>query len=1243
MKKRILCILLALSMVLMLVPQAAFAATTGDGDFEYSVSGEEVTITKYLNTYATEVTIPDEIDGKDVTAIGDKAFFFSQYLKSVTIPDSVTSIGKNAFAYSQNLESITIPVSVTSIGENAFGYCYKLESIIVAEGNSNYSSVDGVLFNESQTELIAYPSGNNRTSYMIPTGVTSIGNNAFAYCYNLTSITIPDRVTSIGDNAFAECYELTNITIPKDVAFIGENAFLSCESLTSITVAEENQYYLSVDGVLLDKGKTKLIKYPSQNTGTSCVIPATVISIAGDAFANCHYLASITVDGDNPSYSSEYGVLFDKNKTRLIVCPSGYAGTSFAIPDDVTSIKEKAFSNCKKLERATIPDSVTLIGSDAFRRCTSLESINIPSGVTSIADSTFSGCESLKSITIPAGVTTIGDTAFWACGSLENIFLPNKDLSIGFLAIPDRTSQIRYSVDEANSKVTITKYNGNGTEVTIPDKIDGKDVTAIGDKAFFFSEYLESVTMPDTVTSIGENAFAYSRRLKSVTIPDSVTSIGKNAFDHCNYLTSITIPAGVTSIGENAFGYCYKLESIIVAEGNSNYSSVDGVLFNESQTELIAYPSGNNRTSYTIPTGVTSIGKNGLAYGLYLESIIIPDSVTSIGENAFADCYDLTSITIPDSVESIGDNAFANCETLTSINVDDKNQNYSSKDGVLFNKDKTVLIKYPFENTVTPYVISSNVTSIAEDAFIDCYNLTSIRVEDGNPNYSSVDGVLFDKDKTRLIVCPSGYAGTSFAIPDGVISIAEKAFSYCEKLESITIPASVTSIGEDVFWVCDSLESIFLPDTVQSIGNGAIPDEASQVKYSLDGATGEVTITEINLGTDKTSAAIPATICGYPVVAVAASEQSKVGTHTHRGGTATYTSRAVCDLCGKEYGDFLYYAPSKTDTVAPDKDGNVVVTIDKSNVTTDGKTEVTVSESVADTIVAQVASSESKKVIIDATTAKNTASEPVVAEPGHSTEVKLPEATVKKLAEMEDVEITIATDNGKVVLDQETVAAVAAKAGNDGHVTLVIETVEQNKNVLKIELKLQTSNGIVTDFNQGNVAVTVTVPKDMAEKKVVCVFIDENGKMSKVKGQKNADGTFTFVTGHFSIYAIMTEEEADTAFAAQKEETLVALADQQLTARSKIVTMKNGKKAVKITWYNENGELMDFDGVEIYRSTRRNAGYGKTPFFTTEKDAYYNTAIKKGTTYYYKVRGYVVIDGQKYYTDYSRKAIRIVK
>ena len=110
-----------------------------------------------------------------------------------------------------------------------------------------------------------------------------------------------------------------------------------------------------------------------------------------------------------------------------------------------------------------------------------------------------------------------------------------------------------------------------------------------------------------------------------------------------------------------------------------------------------------------------------------------------------------------------------------------------------------------------------------------------------------------------------------------------------------------------------------------------------------------------------------------------------------------------------------------------------------------------------------------------------------------------------------------------------------------------------------------------------------------------------------------------------------------------KEETTALLAEQKLAARSKLVTMKNGKKAVKITWYNKNGELMAFNGVEIFRSTKRNSGYGKKPIYTTTKNAYYNTAVKKGTRYYYKVRGFVIIDGKKHYTDLSLMAIRTVK
>ena len=140
------------------------------------------------------------------------------------------------------------------------------------------------------------------------------------------------------------------------------------------------------------------------------------------------------------------------------------------------------------------------------------------------------------------------------------------------------------------------------------------------------------------------------------------------------------------------------------------------------------------------------------------------------------------------------------------------------------------------------------------------------------------------------------------------------------------------------------------------------------------------------------------------------------------------------------------------------------------------------------------------------------------------------------------------------------------------------------------------------------------------------------GKVTEVKGLKTGDKL-----------AVTAAKKAPESAKPTAEEIIATLADHKLAARSKVVTMKNGKKAVRITWYNANGEMMEFDGVEIFRSTKRNSGYGKKPIFTSETDKYTNTAVKVGTKYYYKLRGYVVIDGQKYYTDYSLKAIRTAK
>ena len=335
--------------------------------------------------------------------------------------------------------------------------------------------------------------------------------------------------------------------------------------------------------------------------------------------------------------------------------------------------------------------------------------------------------------------------------------------------------------------ITYCKESASGA-ITIPSEIDGK-----------------------SVTSIGAGAFYGCTGLTSITIPDSVTSIGDGTFEDCTGLTSITIPNSVESIGSDAFAGCSSLTSINVARGNNYYSGNNGVLFNKKKTELIRYPEGKSQTSYTIPNSVTSIGDWAFRGCTGLTSITIPDSVTSIGDRAFAGCTGLTSITIPDSVTSIGESAFAGCTGLTSVTLGN---------GVTSIEDEAF-----YECTgLTSITIPNSVESIGSDAFAGCSSLTSINVARGNNYYSGNNGVLFNKKKTELIRYPEGKSQTSYTIPNSVTSIGAGAFYGCTGLTSITIPNSVTSIGEMAFLCCRSLTSITIPDSVTSIGYGTFAD-----------------------------------------------------------------------------------------------------------------------------------------------------------------------------------------------------------------------------------------------------------------------------------------------------------------------------------------------------------------------------------------------------------------------------------
>ena len=434
--KSLLALTLALIMVLGVAPISELAgvdwaslfapkaeAATYD-IYTYEVDSDGTIIITDCKEWAKgAITIPSEIDGKPVASIGNYAFEDCTGLTSITIPDSVTSIGNDAFLDCTGLTSITIPNSVTRIGNNAFNYCTGL------------------------------------TSITIPNSVTSIEDSAFKYCRGLTSITIPNSVTSIGYAAFEHCTGLTSITIPNSVTSISDWAFDGCTGLTSINVANENNYYSSNNGVLFNKKKTELIRYPegkSQTsytipdsvtsigygafygcTGlTSITIPDSVTSIGSNAFEYCTGLTSINVASGNNCYSDNNGVLFNKKKTELIRYPEGKSQTSYTIPDSVTGIGDGAFWDCTGLTSITIPNSVTSIGNWAFFECTGLTSITIPNSVTSIGDGAFNSCTGLTSITIPDSVTSIGDWAFNGCTGLKDVYYTGskdewKAISIG--------------------------------------------------------------------------------------------------------------------------------------------------------------------------------------------------------------------------------------------------------------------------------------------------------------------------------------------------------------------------------------------------------------------------------------------------------------------------------------------------------------------------------------------------------------------------------------------------------------------------------------------------------------------------------------------------------------------------------------------------------------------------------------------------------------------------------------------
>ena len=349
-----------------------------------------------------------------------------------------------------------------------------------------------------------------------------------------------------------------------------------------------------------------------------------------------------------------------------------------------------------------------------------------------------------------------------------------------------------------------------------------------------YIEQIKVAVISDGITTIGNDAFYNCKSLINITIPSSVLNIGYWAFGRCSSLINITIPDNVTSINKYTFYKCTSLtniaipNSVVYIDDNAfqDCTNLASVNLPNSVTSIgdEAFRYCTNLASITIPYGVTSIGVCAFDGCTSLTSVSISESVISIGASAFRSCKNLPNITIPYSIKSIGAGAFEDSR-LTSINVDKKNTYYSSLDGVLFDKDVNTIICYPAGKQNLNYVIPNSVTSIGAGAFEDS-RLTSIKI----PNsVTSIGGGAFE-----------GSSLTSITIPNSVKDIGSMAFQVCYYLKHVTIPDSVTSINYYTFGGCTDLTSIIIPKSVTSITNNAFDYCYNLTIYSYIGSNTEI-------------------------------------------------------------------------------------------------------------------------------------------------------------------------------------------------------------------------------------------------------------------------------------------------------------------------------------------------------------------------------------------------------------------
>ena len=736
------------------------------------------------DTSAKRLAIPETIvaGGQTfaVTHIVNAAFSAAAGGNNITyiyIPSSVVSIGERSFVDASSLRELDLrhASGLKVIGKEAF------------KNTTSLSSVD--LTNTAVTVIGESAFQGSGLDNVTLGGVKKIEGRAFNGAAALVNIDL-SGVTDIGAYAFEDCAKLLKIDLTS-LRTLGGNAFEGCTALSEIVTPDTGDFYGGKGGVLvaysevvavsdtatdivIPAGATAIASYAFEGKDqvVKLTIPASVTTIESGAFADLTSLTAVTVDEANTVYSSTSGVLYNKAGTELLLVPVKYEG-ALKILDGVTELTVAMFDG-----RADITELI------------------VPASVTSVQKGVFGSLVALKTLTVP----TVGATgAFCTWFGVDADAVPGTLTSV---TVTGTVEAVDFAEFRADIEVTLNglAYRG-GVLVSVPEGITEVVVipgaTGIVADAFAKPETIIAISVPASVTSIEDVKFTGMTSLEAVDVAagndayasvngvlyntpttellfipvkyqgalevkSGVRSLTAAMFDGRAGITALTIPVSVSTIENGAFDSLVVLESITVNDQNSNYMSLSGVLYNRAGTNVIFVPA--RVTSVDISEVVTTIADGAFSTATALVAVNVDAANTaysSVGgvlynkagtELIFVPAM-ATAVNIPATVVTIREGAFSATTALTAITVDAANTVYSSVDGVLYDKAGTTLIFVPAR--VTSVDISATVTTIADGAFSNAAALAAVNVDAANTAYSSVDGVLYDKAGTTLLLVPA--------------------------------------------------------------------------------------------------------------------------------------------------------------------------------------------------------------------------------------------------------------------------------------------------------------------------------------------------------------------------------------------------------------------------------------------------------------------------------------------------------